>query len=408
MIVTLMVLGAASAGYILIHQRLPVPWKSTYSLRAEFDDAKSAIGGAGLPVTVSGVQVGTIHKVTLRDGRALIDMAIDPRKLPRVYADARANLVPTTPLKDMEVRLLPGAPPARPLPHGATLPIASTTSPVELDELFAALDADSRDYLTALTSGLGRGTQGRGPDIRRMMRSLRLTTGQVHRLGDAMVGRRRELARLVHNLSLVMAAGRVKDREIAQIVSAGSATLSAVARQDGALRESLTRLPGTITAARKTLPHVAELARLLRPTLTTLTPSVRRLPAALNSLGPLADMATPIVRDRIRPFVRDLQPVARDAAPAVRDLSAQTPDLTGAFRVLQYVANETAYNSPGAWPSFLYWVAWAAHNANSGLSVADAHGSAMSLIAALACGTLGAQPFAGALVQALFNLAPNC
>ena len=43
------------------------------------------------------------------------------------------------------------------LPEGGTIPVSQTLPDVNLDEILAALDADTRDYLTLLLNDGGRG-----------------------------------------------------------------------------------------------------------------------------------------------------------------------------------------------------------------------------------------------------------
>ena len=66
--------------------------------------------GLGEPVLVAGVHVGEIAGTSLANGQGVIHMDIDPAKLPHLYRDATAELVPNTPLKDMQVDIQPGTP----------------------------------------------------------------------------------------------------------------------------------------------------------------------------------------------------------------------------------------------------------------------------------------------------------
>lgn len=406
-IALLVVAGTATSLYILIHERLALPFQNTYTLHAEFSTADSAAGGEGLPVTVAGVQVGTIQQVTVRGGNAFVTMAIERSVLPHVYANARAKLMPDTPLKDMEVRIAPGGAPARALPDGGTIPLAGTESPIDLDQLLSALDTDTRQYLATLVGGAAQGLSGRGLDVREMLRALGPTTAQVRELGAALVGRRLALARVVHNLALVAEAAGASDRQIGTVLDAGNATLAALSGQDAALGRSLAELPGTLAAGRSALTHLSGLADLLGPTLTALQPAVRGLPGALHALGPLARAATPVVRDGLRPLVSRLEPFASALAPAVPALSTQTPALVSAFHILNYVANETDYASP-AWPGFLYWTAWAVHNTNSAYSTEDANGAVARALLLVSCSTLSSQPQIGAFLEKLLAVNPVC
>jgi phospholipid/cholesterol/gamma-HCH transport system substrate-binding protein len=241
-----------------------------------------------------------------------------------------------------------------------------------------------------------------------MLRALGPTTAEAHQLGAALVGRRVELTRLVHNLALVAQAAGASDRQLSQVVDAGDATLSALSAQDAALGASLSRLPGTLATARTALGHLSGLASLLGPTLTALEPAVRRLPAGVHALAPLVSLATPTVRDRLRPLVRGLEPFAGNLAPAARDLGTQTPDLISAFQILHYVTNETGYDAPGGWPGFLFWTAWAIHNTNSVYSIEDANGAAARSLLLASCSTFASQPVIGALLQTLLAVNPTC
>ena len=101
-------LGIAGYAVVLVHQRAQLPFANVYTLRAAFTAANGVDGGVGQPVTVVGVQVGQVTGVTLRDGRAVVDMQIHRDKLPHVFADAEAALTPVTPLGDLEIQLSPG------------------------------------------------------------------------------------------------------------------------------------------------------------------------------------------------------------------------------------------------------------------------------------------------------------
>src|SRR4051812_13038720 len=98
----LMVAGLATAGYVLVQQRLSLPYQDRYTVEAAFANSAGVSPGLGQRVTVAGVSVGTILTAKVEDGRAITKLEIDPGKLARkrIHVDARAVLVPNTPLKD--------------------------------------------------------------------------------------------------------------------------------------------------------------------------------------------------------------------------------------------------------------------------------------------------------------------
>ena len=408
-IAALAVLATISGLYIVINQRLQLPWKDSYSVRAELATVQGLNPGLGQAVNVAGVRVGTIARAHLEDGVAVLDLEIDPGKLPAVYRDASADLVPNTPLKDMQVELRPGTPKAGRMSENGTIDVLRTSPPVDSDELTNSLDADTRAFFETLMSGASIGLEGRGEDLREVFKALEPTADQAREISSALAARRRELRRLVGNLAVLSRAAATKDRELTRVVSASNATFGAIAAEETALRASLQRLPGSLANATDSIDEVTALADELGPTLDRLLPAVRSLPAALRAAGPLAREATPILRTKLRPLVREIQPLAADLAPTTRDLRAVTPNLFSAFKVLNYVVNELAYNPPGDNEGFLYWLAWFAHNGNSMLSTADAHGGFWRGLALLNCSSLGSSdPALGDIVNQVLGPLPIC
>lgn len=407
-IVVLALAAFASGTYILVQQRLSLPWQKRYSLSAGFAASNGLQPGMGQSVNVAGVKVGTVAGARLRDGRSVVEMEIDPEQLPRVYANARAVLRPNTPLKDMQVDIFPGGPPARVITPDGTIPIARTTPPIDADELLSALDADTRDFFRILVTAGDVGTRGRGGDMRSLLQALGPTSAQARQVAEVLAARRVEVRRLVHNLAVLTDATAKRDRQLAQVIAASDATLGAIASQDRALRESLQLLPGTISAARRTLDNTSAFANTLGPTLTSLMPAVDRLPAALEATGPLLEEAEPVLREDLRPLVREAQPLARDLGPATRDLNEVTPDLIDSFKVLTYVVNELAYNPPGDNEGFLFWLAWFAHNGASVFSTEDANGAVWRGLGVVSCTTLTTDPVLTALVDAVLANIPQC
>jgi len=154
-IIGLILVAVLVSSVILSNQRLTLPgWvpvigKDFYEIEAEMQTAQSVTPGQGQTVNVAGVEVGEIKSVKLEDGRAVIGMKIEPRYR-RVYRDATVLLRPKTGLKDMVAELTPGTKAAGRLPEGGRIPVSQTLPDVNLDEILATLDADTRDYLLLL------------------------------------------------------------------------------------------------------------------------------------------------------------------------------------------------------------------------------------------------------------------
>jgi phospholipid/cholesterol/gamma-HCH transport system substrate-binding protein len=399
-VLALMAVGVAAGAYILAHQRLRFPWEDTYRVGVELSTAQAITPGQGQVVAVAGVTVGEVASVRLREGRALVELEIDRDRLAAVHADARVLVRPKTGLQDMALQLDPGSPGERRLREGEVIPLAATRPNVNLDEILAGLDADARTYLRILASAGGRGTAGRGDDLRAVFRAGAPTVERTRRVAHTLAARDRELRRLVHALRVLSGAAAEKDEELVSLVDAANATLTTVAEHDDDLRTSLDRLPGTLEALRETLSAARPFARRLRPTLEALRPVERDLAEALPRIDPLLADARPAVR-RVRGLIPAALPIAADLDPTLRDLAAVTPHLRRAFDVLTYVVNELGHNPEGAEEGYLFWLTWFAHNANSILSIDDAHGVAWRGALLLSCSSYGGLQQAAPLLSAV-------
>ena len=398
--------GLAVGAYVLAHQRLRFPWEDTYTIAAELSTAQAITPGQGQVVAVAGVSVGEVASVRLREGRAVVEMEIDRDRLDAVHSDARVLVRPKTGLQDMALQLDPGSRTARRLEDGEVLPVAATRPNVNLDSVLAGLDGDARGYLQVLLSAGGRGTAGRGADLRAIFRAGAPTARRAARVTGALAARDRELRRLVGSLRELAGAAAAKDEDLGRLVTAGHETLESVASHDDELRLALDRLPGTLDAARGALTAARPFARRLGPALEALGPATRDVAAALPRVDPLLTDALPAAR-RIRGLIPAALPVGRDLDPALRDLAEVTPHLRRAFDVLNYVVNELGHNPEGSEEGYLFWLAWFAHNANSILSIDDAQGVAWRGALLMSCSTYGALESTAPLVAAAFA-APAC
>src|ERR671937_1072552 len=94
----LCVIALGVGGYILSHERLRFPFISPkpFTVNAEFSTAQAVTPGQGQTVRVSGVRIGDIGKVTLKNGIAMVQMQIDQKYKHLIHQDATAYLRPRT------------------------------------------------------------------------------------------------------------------------------------------------------------------------------------------------------------------------------------------------------------------------------------------------------------------------
>jgi phospholipid/cholesterol/gamma-HCH transport system substrate-binding protein len=378
-ILGLIVLSGAVAVVILDHERLKLPaWvpvigKDFFVVKAQMSTGQAVTPGQGQTVNIAGVQVGEISKVELQDGKAVLTLRMKP-KYGRVYKDATVLLRPKTGLKDMVAELEPGHPSAGRVKDGGIIPVGQTLPDVNLDEVLASLDADTRDYLTVLVGAGAEGLRGNGRKLANAIRRFEPSAIYGRKVFAALAVRRHNIKRVIHNLSLIMDELGTKDTQLAQFVENSNAVFDTLAKQDANLRGTLTELPSALDETQRGLGKAKVLADQLGPTLQALRPGARALGPTLRQVRPFVRETTPVLRDQIRPFVRVSRPTVRELRPAMRDLAAATPDLRRTFSVVNYLLDELAYNPPGKEEGFLFWVSWANHIGNQLFTTQDAHG----------------------------------
>src|SRR4051794_24660462 len=86
----LFLLAGYTSLYILDHQnlRLPVLDEKAWTMKAEFSTAQAVVPGQGQAIRVSGIRIGDVSKVDLRDGRALITFSMDMKYRNLIHPDA--------------------------------------------------------------------------------------------------------------------------------------------------------------------------------------------------------------------------------------------------------------------------------------------------------------------------------
>jgi len=397
-IMVLVVIAAAVGAYILSNQRLRFPFiqEKPFELKAAFSTAQAVTPGQGQTVRVSGVRVGDIAKTELKNGQAIVTMALDPEYDKLVHTDASALLRPKTGLKDMFIDLEPGSKDRPVAKENWTIPINNTLPDINPDEIYAALDADTRDYLKLLINGAGRGLRGRGNDLQEVFARFEPTNRDIARVTTAVAAKRANLRRLVNSLARLNGELASKDDDLSQLVESSAVVFRAFASEEQNVSRSIRNFPPALRETTRTLGKVERFARVLRPAADRLRPAVRALNRANLAIRPFVIEAAPILNGRIRPFVREVRPLVRDLATPARNLADATPDLTRSFVVLNHLFDLFSYNqngreapgAPGRDEGYLFWIAWLTHQTEHLFTTGDAHGSYRPVFLGGACSTL--------------------
>jgi phospholipid/cholesterol/gamma-HCH transport system substrate-binding protein len=378
-VVTMIVIAAAVGGYILAHENLKLPgWvpvlgRNFYTLKAEVQTAQALTPGQGQAVTIAGAKVGEIARVDVHQGVATVTMKVTP-KYARFYRNATLLMRPKTGLQDMVVEVNPGTPSAGKLKSGETLPLSQTAPNIDFDEFLAGLDADTRAYLQELLAGAGEGLKHNASALSATLKRFEPAARYGREISKQLEIRHASIARSIHNFRLLMEALGSKDTQIAKLVDSSNAVFKTFAEEEENLKSTLHLLPTALHKTSNGLGKLATAASVLGPTLHKLDPFARALGPANEATQRLAHKTTPIIKNEIRPFARQILPVVNELAPSTKQFSQALPKLAVSFSVLNEFFNELAYNPGASKGGFLFFLDWGNHNLNSVVSSSDAHG----------------------------------
>ncbi len=413
-VITMIVIAAISAGYILAHERLSVPaWvpiigHEHFLLKGEFQTAQAVAPGQGQQVTIAGAKIGEIGSVELKDGRALVSMNLDPTYARYIYRDATMLLRPKTQLKDETVEVNPGHPSAGRVPAGYTVPIDQTAPDGNLDELLAALDTETRSALQELLAGAGEGLQGNGANLSATFKRFAPLGHDFTLIGREVVKRQADVASSIHNFRLLMEALGNKDTQLAALVDSANAVFATFSQEDRQVQETLRQLPGVLHDTNHALAKASQSFGVVRPALTKLQPFAKDLAPANRAARAFFATSTPILQHQINPLLRHILPVLNTVAPSVEELSEAFPQLKTGFGVFTEFLNELAYNPGPGQGGFLFFLDWANHNLDSAVSAGDANGSLAQVLVYYNCGLIPfiravgeADPTAGLIIKLL-------
>jgi phospholipid/cholesterol/gamma-HCH transport system substrate-binding protein len=391
-------IGIAAGVYIVGNQNASFPsWvpligDDVYVLHAEMQTAQGVIPGQGQLVEVAGVIVGRVNTVHLRNGRAVLDIDME-RGQAKLFRNASILMRPRTLLKDMILQVTPGTPAAGPLHAGDTVAVASTLPDVNLDELLASLDTDTRDALVALAQGAGEGLRGQGDTLGSVFRRFDPTMREIRSINEELVKRRTAIRRVVTNFSRISGALASHRGDLTRFVASSNQVFGALADEQAGVRASLRELPPTLAQVESTTRALTPVARDLGSASRKLLPGARSLGGGARELDAMFRATSPVLESQIRPLARSALAPLQDLHRAVHGMSGTSTDAAGGTHLLNALFNDLAHDPPGERAaSYLFWAAWSAHQINSVVGAQDALGPFAHTMTVMTCSSLGLLP----------------
>jgi phospholipid/cholesterol/gamma-HCH transport system substrate-binding protein len=270
-----------------------------YQVKARFENAAQLVKGN--LVQVSGIPAGKVEDIKLTpDGQAELTLSIDDEYAPLrrgTLATVRQASISGVANRYIDLRL-PGQREAA-IPDGGVIDQDSTTTAVDLDEIFNTLDPKTRHDLQQVIKGSANQHRNRGVQMNAGLLYLNPSLQASSRLFRELNSDSALLERFVVSSSNLVTDLADRREDLAGLVDHLATTTNAIGSQQQALASSIEQLPPFLRRANTTFLN---------------------LRATLDDLEPLVDDSKPVAK-KLRPFLAELRPLAQDARPTFRDLS---------------------------------------------------------------------------------------
>ena len=290
-----------------------------YRLKVNFPEATQLAQEAD--VRISGVPVGRVKTKELDGESTSVEIEVEEQYAP-LPADSHAVLRQKTLLGETYVELTPGTNGGPTVPDGGELDDGQVSPTVELDEIFRAFDAKTREAFRVWMDQQGRAFEGRGEDINDALGNLAPFADDTRDVLEILDRQERATQQLVRDTGEVFSALTERQGQLRDLIVNSNRVFEATASRDEELADTFRVLPTFLDESRLTVERTTEFANATNPLVTQLRPAARELSPTLIDLAGLAP--------DLKAFFRDLNPlmrVSRRGLPALADFLNETTPL---------------------------------------------------------------------------------
>lgn len=354
-----------------------------YQLNATF--ANSANIAKNSPVRIAGIEVGKVISTEQEGDATKVTFTVSEKGRP-IHEDAFAAIRPRIFLEgNFYIDLDPGSPSAPDMESDGTIPISHTSTAVQLDEIFTALQSPVRADFGRALEGIGTALAHEptpAEDLTQLPEVKGKTGGEglngslkyggpAGRYGaqvaDALTGTtRKDLSRLVASAGRAFGAFVRRDADLEQLIVNFNTFTNALAVQSTNLAATIQRFAPALEITHTSLVNLNRTLPPLRAWAIELQPSVERLPGLIDASRPWLRQAYPLLSGKegggAARLIREAVPGLAGAAQAGKAIAL--PQLNRislcTTQVLQPTFNQTIedqFSTGGpAYREFLYWL----------------------------------------------------
>ncbi len=248
-------------------------------------------------VLIGGSPVGSVTSIDLtEDNLAAIHIEVDQELHEGTTALIRATSLSGVANHYVSISPGPNSNPA--LDDGAELGLASTTTPIDIDQFFNTFPPSVRRGLSNFIKGNASIYAGRGKDANEAFKYFGPALNRTAAFTGELNADQRMLEKFIVSSADLTTTVAERGEELASAFSNANTAFRAIAAQNVAFDETLRELPPTFRQANTTFVN---------------------LRAALDDLDPLVETAKPATKD-LAPFLAELRPVLSKFIPVLRNL----------------------------------------------------------------------------------------
>jgi phospholipid/cholesterol/gamma-HCH transport system substrate-binding protein len=248
-------------------------------------------------VLIGGSPAGTVESIGLSDDNlAEVHISVEQELHEGTTATIRATSL--SGVANHYVSLSPGPNSNPALDDGAELGLASTTTPIDIDQFFNTFPPPVRRGLQDFIRGNAAIYSGQGENANDAYKYFGTALNRAGAFAGELNADQRLLSRFLVSTSRLTTAVAGRGEQLSDAVSNASTAFDAIAQETTAFDQTLRRLPPVFRQSNTTFVN---------------------LRAALDDIEPLIDTAKPATKD-LAPFLAELRPVFQKLVPVTRNL----------------------------------------------------------------------------------------
>lgn len=302
------------------NMHLTYPWSNPYRLVATFATGDGIL--VNNEVYMNGTKVGKVANVTAVDGHARVEMVIDDTNALPIYRDATAEVRKKNLLGETYIEISRGTPTSGTLARGGSIPLAQTLQTVQIDQVLAILDPQTRERLQLLINGAGDALANRGADMNSEAHSLDQLATSLNGPAAVLQTRQEQLAAIVLELQkLYDLLAKQRDQVRDEFVTWNQVTAQLAAQEEA--------IKGTVVQADQFLSSVDAILNgevgNIRSTLQQLTPALQTTNGFLDQTNDILGV--------LAPYRRSIHDVFPNLGTSFQDVTPDGQHLWSVFSV---------------------------------------------------------------------------